>query len=271
MPLPRRIHVALACAALSIAASPAPSQLRPLPPTDWETFSHETEWSATGGLTAYAGHPLTLVQERGTLIGAGHLSVLWRSGRVAVQLSDATHWWFTPSSESARDPAGATQRRSAGDLRVGTIVCVLRDCGDRALGLHFGTRLPNADDRTGLGRDRTDFYALLGGRTAGRGVTLLGELGLGINGSRSTTLEQQDVLLFATESTYRAGPVTFLASVSGQQFWLNGWSARGNENLAEVRAGARVGASETVEIAVVRGLRSSGPRAGLEVLVGIRR
>ena len=68
--------------------------------------------------------------------------------------------------------------------------------------LRFGTRLPTSDNAVGLDRDRTDFFALAGGRLRGERLSVAGEAGVGIFGTRSEHHEQSDALVYSLAAEY---------------------------------------------------------------------
>ncbi|HUE95279.1 MAG TPA: hypothetical protein VMN39_01380, partial [Longimicrobiaceae bacterium] len=135
-------------------------------------------------------------------------------------------------------------------------------------GLRFGARYPTTDARVGLGRDQTDVHLAA---MAGYMATALNgylELGVGINGSRSQALPQQDVLIYAGSLSYGGSAARARIEVVGHAFWLNEWSARGNENRGEVRVGGRIGRRVWAELDLILGFEELGPTRGVRVRVG---
>jgi hypothetical protein len=137
--------------------------------------------------------------------------------------------------------------------------------GARSTLLRFGTRLPTTDNRVGLDRDQTDFFALLGADQQSGNWHFSGEAGVGINGTRLANYEQSDVLLYAVEVRRRAGPVRIGLSMLGQED-LKTRHIRGNEDLGELRLGLRAGQRRWFEVVFVRGIREFSPELG--VLIG---
>ena len=128
-----------------------------------------------------------------------------------------------------------------GEVLVSTLVPLARGPAARAM-LRFGTRLPVTDSEVGLGRDQTDFFALVGARAARGGTSIGAEAGLGIHGTHSRGYyEQVDVLLYAVELEQRLGWLRASAALLGQLDGLSGPSVRGNEDLQEARLGLRAG------------------------------
>ena len=72
-----------------------------------------------------------------------------------------------------------------------------------SLGFHFSTRLPNASDEQGLGKDTLDFHnSVLVGKTIGRVRAVL-NLGLGILGDPTNATRQNDVMLYGVSAVGR--------------------------------------------------------------------
>src|SRR5690606_36584954 len=96
----------------------------------------------------------------------------------------------------------------AGDVLVSTMVLLTPPERDVSAILRFGTRLPTTDNTVGLDRDRTDFFALLGGRLKTRQLYLAGEAGIGINGTHDPNYEQSDMLLYSVTAWYLHGLIS---------------------------------------------------------------
>ena len=135
--------------------------------------------------------------------------------------------------------------------------------------LRFGTRLPTPDNRKGLDRDATDFYATTGARYA-RGNVLAGaELGLGIFGTRVPTFEQSDVLLVIATARYTGGWLQPVATFTMHADGLKHRRIRGNEALRELRLGARAGGTRWLEATYIVGRGEFSPHPGLLVSAGL--
>ena len=253
--------------------SPARSQLRPLEPLDWRVFGSATT-SVRFGAGVHGGQRASLAGTRGTLTELGNFQASYRSGRIAVEAGGTLLRLFTDDTRFAAAFGGALDsegpdRSDSGDYRVGTTILLTPESWSSTMaGVRFGARLPTTNNRVGLDRDQTDFFALVAGRSQSRGVLLTGETGIGIHGSRYPNFEQSDLFLYAVGAELPIGAFTPRLSLLGQMDWSAGQQLRANEDLAEIRAGARVGELFWVEAEVVRGLATFSPELGLLVTVG---
>lgn len=261
---------------LLLGVAPASAQLRPLGPVDWEVFDGATLVAASIGGGILHDQRASLAGTEGRLVEIGNFSVAVRSGRIAIEAAGTMLWLFDDRSTFA-DPWGGAlppvgeRRRDVGDFRVSTLVLLTKPERPSGLLLRFGTRLPTTDNEVGLERDRTDFFALLGGRLRLDRVELAGEAGVGINGTHDARLEQSDVLMYTAKAAYHGGLITPSVALVGHLDGMAGLAIRGNEELAEVRMGARVGRRIWGEAQVVRGFQPFSPSNGFVVSAGFTR
>ncbi|HEX6260473.1 MAG TPA: hypothetical protein VFZ51_07445 [Woeseiaceae bacterium] len=158
-------------------------------------------------------------------------------------------------------------RHDSGDYRIQTILRLSGDTAPVTLLLRFGTRLPTTDNRVGLDRDQTDFFAALGAARGFGSLHASVEAGVGINGTRNAAFEQSDVLIYAA-TLERRGWIAPFAAVVGQQDFHD-WELRGNEDLGELRLGVRIGERHWVRAFFVRGFHDFSPRSGLVLHAGV--
>lgn len=257
-------------------ATPAPAQLRPLEPLAWEVFDAGRSVGAWAGVGVHAEQRASLAGTAGRLVEAGNFQATWRSGRVALEAAGTVYRLledqerFAPAFGGALDREGP-RRSDSGDYRLLTTVLLTPPDRPAAAALRFGTRLPTTDNRVGLDRDQTDFFGLLAGRAPLGPLRLAGESGVGIYGTRYPAFEQSDLWIYAASAELPAGALTASATVLGQMDWSAGEPLRGNEDLAELRLGARWGRSLWVQAHFVRGLTAFSPRAGALLSAGATR
>lgn len=261
---------------LAPIAPAAEAQLRPLPPMDWDLF--ESGRSATGRLggAVLMDQRASLAGTQGRLLELGDFALGVRNGRMAVEVAGTIVRLFNDEETFATPYGGAREstggrRRDVGDFRVSTAVLLTPPQQAVSGVIRFGTRLPTTDNEVGLERDRTDFFALLGGRVQGRSYTIAGEAGVGINGTHDPQLEQSDVLMYSASAAYTWGYFSPRVALVGHFDGMSGLTIRGNEELAEVRLGARVGRQAWAEAELVYGLQPFSPRTGLLLFVGFTR
>jgi hypothetical protein len=264
----------LSLALLLFAATDTRAQLRPLDSTDWPMVLRGDAVSAWFGIGAFADQRASLAGTRGTLLELGNFALGWKTGRVLLEASGTMVRRFKdrevlddPFEYVVDRPDGI--RQDAGDMRVATIVRLSPADWTSFAGLRFGTRLPTTDNRLGLDRDATDFFALLIGRVHRGAFAVAGEAGVSINYTRFPTYEQEDVLAYAASAEYAAPGVTLHAALVGQDD-LHDRVIRGNENLSEARLGARVGRDRWLQVQLVHGLAEFSPSRGVLVSSGAR-
>lgn len=274
--LVRRVPALALAWLLGAVPAAAEAQLRPLPPVDWSLF--DGAQSATGhlGMGVMFDQRASLAGTEGRLLEVGDFLLGLRDGKVAIEVGGTMlrlldhQTAFAEPFGGAREGTQAT-RRDAGDFRVSTLVLLTPRGADAAAMLRFGTRLPTTDNEVGLDRDRTDFFALLAGRLRRGRLWVGAEAGVGINGTHDQRLEQSDVLMYGFSTGYRGRWITPRVSLVGHMDGMRGRTIRGNEELAEVRVGARIGGSVWGEIEGVHGLQPFSPRTGLYLRIGASR
>jgi hypothetical protein len=248
----------------------AQAQLRPLDPVDPWVLWERGPASAQVGVGVFAGQRASLAGAEGTLVELGNFAVRWRTGRVVLEGAGTAQRLFGDGPRFAEPTGGAGpapdgRRHDTGDMRVSTLVRLTGEGAAAPLVLRFGTRLPTTDNRVGLDRDATDFFALAGGGLRHRRGWLAAEAGLGIHGTRDPAWEQSDVLLYSLSAGYRGARLSPTVSLVGHALGSRG---RGNETLAELRIGGRAGTRRWVEVRGVLGLTPFSPAAGILLAAG---
>jgi hypothetical protein len=262
-----------------LAVTPAHAQLRPPDPADWSLIRGERWLVVRAGVGVLWDQPASLAGVRGRLIEAGNMRAEWRSGRTTleaggtvVRILDGYSRFAAPVGDTR--VAGGSPLRDSGAWRVGSAVRLTAADRPTVAALRFGTRLPNTDDRKGLDRDVTDFYALIGihARPARlRGAAFSAEAGLGIHGTRTPGVDQADAFLYIATTEVPYHSALFRAAVIGQQTPGRAGRSRGNENLSEVRLGVALGRRIGLQVDGVVGLASYSPDAGILVSTSLRR
>lgn len=270
MPL-RPFRSALLLATLALACpGGARAQLRPLDPLDPWVWRDRGTVSAEAGVGLFRDQRASLAGTRGTLAELGNFALRWRTGRVVLEAGGTVQRWFDEESRFAELAAGVEpdadgERHDAGDYRISTAVRLTPWNTPARVVLRFGTRIPTTDNRVGLDRDATDFFALLGaGWNRGAGW-VWGEGGIGINGTRSAGSEQSDVFAYALAAGWQGARFAPRAELVGQ---AGGFAGRGNEALAEARAGIRFGRRRWVQVMGVGGLTEVSPSVGVLLSAG---
>lgn len=138
-------------------------------------------------------------------------------------------------------PLSATSTSDFEDGVIGAKVRVLSETAGRpAVAVKFATRLPNAQNETGLGLDTTDFmFTFLVGKTV-QSVRLVANGGFAILGDPTRGDRQNDVVLYGV-SLARAVRDGFevVAEVNGRANTRNNTPPVGTESHSVVRVGTR--------------------------------
>lgn len=261
-------------AALAIGAAPAKAQLRPLEPFSWRIM----DATITADIRAawYNDQRASLAGTEGELWEVPTVSVGWRTGRVAILASGTGQRFFT-EKKRFRDPYFGVRptlngkRHDSGEYTIGTAVRLTPEGNPFDGVVRFGTRLPTTDNETGLDRDAIDFFATLAGRANTGALTFSAEMGLGINTTRDSVFEQDDLLLYALRVEYERGIVTPSLTIVGQEHGPAHHQLRGVEDLIEARFGVQIGRRRWIRAEAIRGLDTFSPSYGFSVGVGLAR
>jgi hypothetical protein len=269
-------RAALGALAAFLAAAPAAAQLRPLEPVSWRVFREGATLTAELGGAALRGQRASLAGTEGPLWEAATFSVVWRSGRIALEAAGTAQRFFREEARFAPpyddvEPSADGRRSDSGDYRLSTAVRLTGEGARTGALLRFGTRLPTTDNTTGLDRDALDFFATLAGTTARGPVALSMEAGLGIHTTREHRFEQDDLLLYAARAEYDGGLVTPSLAVVGQVHGAGHREIRGVEDLGEARLGVRVGRRRWVRVEAVKGYEAFSPAWGVVAAAGVLR
>lgn len=257
------------CVALVIPRVTA-AQLRPLDPTDFQAFEGAAV-HADLGVGYFADQHASLAGTQGPLWEIANFHVNIRSGRMLMEMGGTVQRLFhdekilLPPTGDAAPPSASRNRHDAGDYRVGTVLRLTSPQSRTLATLRFGTRLPTTDNMVGLDRDATDFYTTAGARRVVGKVAFAGEAGLSINGTRKSTYEQSDVLIYALSAMLPGKTITPYVIALGQEDLKDRVAIRGNEDLGELRVGAYAGARRGVNVAAVIGYREYSPSFGVQL------
>lgn len=266
----------VAAALVALATHSAAAQLRPLEPIPWQLVSAPERFSFQAGISRLDDQRISLAGETGVLWEIANFAAAYRTGRVVIEVAGTGQRLFRERDRfdapfPGVEPADDGKRHDSGDYRVSTTVRVTPDRSPITAAIRFGTRLPTADNTTGLDRDATDFFATVGAASALLRLSLSAEAGLGIHGTREESFEQDDLLHYALRAEYRAGRVSPSIALLGQRHGAAHSAIRGLEDLGEIRVGLRVGKKQWMRAEVVKGYESFSPSSGFIVSAGIAR
>lgn len=253
------------------SATSALAQQRPLVTEDPETVGAgrllveggiDYQRSVVYPVSGLEGH-LTRFPVLGASIGVSSIAEIQIDGLSYDHLSITRR---DPAPLSGLMTVTGTSTHDSDDVSIGAKIRLASEGATRpAFGFRFATKLPNANNESGLGLDTTDFFAsILVGKTT-RSVRIVGNAGLAILADATNGNRQNDEITYGL-SLARA--ISNAAEVVGE---ING---RANTRSAgplpgtESRSVARVGLRYTAggwrgDAAVLLGLTGADPSMGV--------
>lgn len=267
MRISRLVYGALAIVLLS---RPAAAQQRPL-------VTEDPEPVGAGRLLIEGGVDFSRNQ---TYPASGLEGNLWRAPLVGISVGISSiaelqidGGFFNHLSINRRRPAplsglltvDGTSTHDVQDIVIGTKIRMVGEAGKRpALGIRFATRLPNAENESGLGLDTTDFFASLLGAKTVQSIRVVGNVGVGILGDPVEGHRQNDVLTYglslARALTDRAEVV---GELNGRASTRSGNPFPGTESRGLLNLGGRYTRGPVrLDASVFFGLTSIDPSIG---------
>lgn len=271
----RKNALLLAIFLVFLGQNGAAAQLRPVEPLDWRGFSSQKSVGVSLGVGYLADQRVSLAGVRGDLVELGEVRVAVVRDRFQIEVAGTPQRllrderFVEAPTGDARAMSRERARHDAGDYRVATAIALSEPADGSYETLRFGTRLPTTDNKVGLDRDQTDFFAQLGLHRRWTRVTLGAEAGVSINGTRRPEYEQSDVLAYDVSVSYAGARLQPALVLVGQND-LRAERTRGNEDLAEVRGVLRLGSLRWVEGGVVMGLSEFSPGVGVVLRAGMQ-
>lgn len=229
-----------------LAASAALAQQRPLVTEDPETIG-AGRLLLEGGVEYARDAVYPVSGLRGNLWRLPLLGISVGVSSIAeIQIDQAS---FSHLDITSRRPAPLTGLVTAAgssttdtdDLLIGAKIRIAPEGSRRpAFGFRFATKLPNANNESGLGLDTTDFFAsVLAGKTT-ESVRIVGNIGFGILGDATNGNRQNDVLTYGV-SFARAltNAAEVVGEVNGRANTRSAGPLPGTESRSIVRVGLR--------------------------------
>lgn len=264
-------RVMIGLAVWMLAAGTARAQQRPLATEDPETLT-------TGLMLIEAGfdhlrdiyYPLSGLQGNltrfptiGVSVGIGPIAEVQIDGGLFNRLSITSR--KTAPLSSSLDFTGDTTT-DVEDIVVATKIKVLSESASRpAIGLRLATKLPNASNESGLGKDTTDFFGyVLVGKTV-RSVRIVTNVGLGILGDPIVPNRQDDIYAFGASvaRAVREG-VELVGEVDVRANFHDSDTPNGNESRGRMVFGGRITKGTVrVDSGLVIGMTSRDPSFGI--------
>ena len=267
-----RLHSIAIFLALALRPGLAIAQQRPLVTEDPETIGAgrvlveggiEYDRNAQFPVSGLEGH-LTRFPLIGVSIGVSSIAEIQLDGGLHDRLAITGRDPSAPLASLVTvtgDTAGDVD-----DIVIGTKVRIAPEGTRRpSFGFRFATRLPNANNETGIGLDTTDFFATVLVAKTVQSIRVVGNIGLGILSDPVIGNRQNDVTLyglsFARALTNRAEVV---GEINGWFNTRNGIPPAGTDSRGVIRVGGRytVG-SWRADAAVLVGVTSRDPNIGV--------
>ncbi|MGE3277233.1 MAG: hypothetical protein AB7O67_19130 [Vicinamibacterales bacterium] len=265
----RFIRILAVAALLTACATSAHAQQRPLTTEDPETIG-AGRLLIEGGLDWQKDIFFPVSGLRGDLLSVPTLGVSVGVSSIAEIQVDGGLYRRLSITERRDGPlaglvtAEGDQTTAVDDIVIATKVRFFGEGASRpAMGMRFATKLPNASNESGLGKDTMDFaVALLGAKTV-QSIRVVGNVGLAIMGDPIEGARQDDLLVYGV-SVARA--VTTATEVVGE---INGRynhaevDGIGAENRAVMRFGGRyTRGSVRLDAGLLLGMTSRDPEVG---------
>jgi hypothetical protein len=268
----RRLGALIAIVVAGMAlARPAAAQQRPLVTEDPEPIG-------AGRMLVEAGVDLARDQEfpasglEGRLLRLPSLGLSFGISSIAeLQLDGAPYQRLAIDARSPGAPLAplltvtGQSTSDVDDIIVATKIRLLSEMARRpSFALRFATKLPNAQNESGLGLDTTDFSATLLAAKTVQSIRVVGNVGLGILGDPTVGHRQNDVLLYGL-SLARAltdrGEV--VGELNGRVSTRSGGPLPGTETRGRLLLGGRYTRTATrFDAGVFVGLTSTDPTLG---------
>ena len=198
------LRAALVCAALTVSATAAFTQQRPLQTEDPEVIgAGRILFEAGVNYDRDVSFPLSGL--RGNLFAVPAMGVSVGVSSIAEIQIDGGFYQKLAISERSPDAPFATLLAVDGsstsdveDFSIGAKIRFLTESANRpSMAIRFSTRLPNASNESGLGKDMQDFTAsILAGKTV-QSIRVVLNVGMLILGNPTKSAAQDDLLAYS--------------------------------------------------------------------------
>jgi hypothetical protein len=260
----RLFHISILTVTLGLAlVAPAVAQQRPLVTEDPETIG-AGRVLLEGGIEYDRDAKFPVSGHEGQLLRFPILGVsLGISSIAELQIDGGFHDRLAVTRRDPSAPLASLVTATGptdGDVEDTVVATKIRIVGEGvtrpSFGIRFATRLPNANNETGLGVDTFDFYGQLLAAKTIQSVRVVGNLGLGILGDPVIGSRQNDVTMYGLSF---ARALTTKAEVVGE---INGY--------INTRSGIPPAGTDSRGIARFGGRYTIGSwRADADVLFGV--
>jgi hypothetical protein len=257
--------------ALALCAAPVFAQQRPLRTEDPETigagrilieagldYNRDTYFPVSG----LRGNHLT-VPQFGASLGVSSIAEIQIDWGIYQKLSITEQVPGAPLSHLLQIDGDTTD--DFGDIHIGAKVKLLGETASRpAIGSWFSTRLPNAGNESGLGKDVQDFASALSiGKTV-QSVRVVGNIGFMMIGRPTEAVAQDDLLIYSLSVARAISPAAEIAGEFVGRANFANIVTPGAEDRGLLRFGARYTTSGVrVDAGILLGLSPRDPEFGI--------
>jgi hypothetical protein len=235
-----------ALALFVLAASPAFAQQRPLKTEDPETIGAGRLLIETGvDVNRDAEFPVSGLRGTHFLLPSFGAS-LGVSSIAEIQIDWAPYQRLNISRRDPRAPLASVllldgpSTDDFGDIHIGAKVRLVSETASRpAIGSWFSTRLPNAGNESGLGKDVQDFSSALTIAKTVQSIRVVGNIGMTMIGKPTEAAAQDDLLIYSLSVARAISPsAEFVGEFVGRANFANVVTP-GAEDRGLLRFGAR--------------------------------
>lgn len=207
------VRAALVLAALAVAAPAALAQQRPLQTEDPEVIGAGRLMFEAGvdyrrdvyyPVSGLRGNLFT-VPPMGVSIGVSSIAEIQIDGGLYQKLYITDQVMNAPFSDQLKLDSGSTA--DVDDFNLGAKIRFLSESANRpSMAVRFSTRLPNASNESGLGKDMQDFTGqILVGKTV-QSIRVVLNVGMLILGNPTKPAAQDDLLTYSLSVARAIGP-----------------------------------------------------------------
>jgi hypothetical protein len=257
--------------ALALCAAPVFAQQRPLRTEDPETIGAgrilieaglDYNRDAYFPVSGLRGNHL-VVPTFGTSLGVSSIAEIQIDWGIYQKLSITEQVASAPLADLLQIDGDSTD--DFGDIHIGAKVRLLSETARRpAIGSWFSTRLPNAGNESGLGKDVQDFSSAVSiGKTV-QSVRVVANLGMTMIGRPTEAVAQDDLLIYSLSVARAISPAAeIVGEFVGRANFAN-IVTPGAEDRGLLRFGARYTTSGVrVDAGILLGLTPRDPEFGI--------
>jgi hypothetical protein len=262
---------------LAFAAAAAFAQQRPLLTEDIDITPPGTI-SIAAGTDFFQNAKFPLSGLKGDLTRVGEIRIVTGyASNVEVQIEGVLQNFLAIDYQSDMPPIpldiNGNSTNDFGDITTSVKIKLKNETKYLpAVGFKFGFKLPNTNEKKGIGTNQTDIFTKLivqkkFGKTPAGGARLkvFGNVGIGILTAPLEQFSQNDVLLYGLAGIYSVNDrINLVSEVNGRVSTQGGEAPLGTESQGQFRVGTQIKASGLrFDTAAIFGLTKYSPRTGV--------